>query len=99
MATAWLTFLLFAALKSNSAQPLPAPKWPHPFGVPQSDDYEVLPYSSAMKPTFTWNKQTGMFQSGKPFSAFIGILGGDPTYFSIKLPQQGEPLSSPAILK
>ena len=91
MAVAWLSFLLFVALNPASAQLLPAPKWPHPFEFPYVDDYEVLPYSRAMKPAFNWRRQTGTFQSGKPFTAFIGILGGDPTYFSIKLPPQGEP--------
>lgn len=99
MAVVWITFLLFAALRPVSAQLLPAPEWPHPFESLQTDDYAVLPYSRASKPTFNWSKRVGTFQSGKAFSAFIGILGGDPTYFSIKLPQQGEPcMSSAAIL-
>lgn len=85
-----LFLLLFAARDFGSTQPLPAPKWPHPFKFPQIDDYDLLPFAGGVKPTFNWTEQQGTFKSGKPYSAFIGILKGDPTYFSIKLPQQGE---------
>lgn len=85
-----LFLLLFAAINFGSTQPLPAPKWPHPFESPKIDDYDVLPFSGGLKPTFNWTELQGTFKSGKPYSAFIGILTGDPTYFSIKLPQQGE---------
>ena len=88
MATESVTLLFAICL--GIAVSLPFPYLPKSKCSTIKDDFNTIPFSKTIKPTFHWREYSGKFNStGEAFTAYVGLLS-NPDYFSIKLPQEGK---------
>ena len=84
MAAVFWTLLVFI----QTVAALPFPYLPASTFNVKIDDYDLLTFVPRPE-TFTWRPYNGAFNStGQGFTAYVAKMS-NPTYFSIKLPQEG----------